>query len=261
MSGSTLVTIGLLGTTEIDTTGTYTLDVTGAGTADIHGAGTAATPVTVTVGSLLGAGILFTTDISDNATEIVNGALGVSAIDTFNIGKDAAGSILGEGTLELGSALGVTLAQAINFFGTDNKLVLDKGLNISLLDNLNNFAPSDTIELKGVTATSATFTQNNLLSIPTAGGNVTLYNGTTAVDTFTLANGTYASNAFQVATDPAGGVDLTVCFLEGTRLLGLHRDIAVEDMEPGDRLITDSGAMRPVRWVGKRSIDTDRHPN
>lgn len=57
-----------------------------------------------------------------------------------------------------------------------------------------------------------------------------------------------------------GGVDLTVCFLEGTRLLGLHGDIAVEDMEPGDRLITDSGAMRPVKWVGRRLIEATRHP-
>ncbi|HQT83659.1 MAG: hypothetical protein B7Z58_10485 [Acidiphilium sp. 37-64-53] len=63
-----------------------------------------------------------------------------------------------------------------------------------------------------------------------------------------------------VSVNEAVGVDLTVCFLEGTRLLGLYGDIAVEDMEPGDRLITDSGAMRPVKWVGRRTIDATRHP-
>lgn len=257
MSG-TLVTIGLLSDTPITATGNYELDVIALGTADIHGAGTAAAPITVTVGSLLGTGIAFTTDISDNATEVVNAALGVGALDTFNIGEDGAGSILGNGTLELGSAIGVTLAQTINFFGTDNKVILDSGLNLNLLDSLHNFTIGDTIEIKAITtATQAVFTQNSGV-----GGTVTLENaGGTPVGSIVLANGSFASNAFHVANDPAGGVDLTVCFLEGTRLLGLHRDIAVEDMEVGDRLITDSGAMRPVRWVGKRSIDTDRHPH
>lgn len=258
MSGTTIVTIGLLGTSNITTSGTYELDVTGIGTANIQGPGTTGTPISVAVVGLLGAGLVFTTDISNGASEILNPVAGLSLIDTFNIGENASGSILGDGTLELGSKLlGVTLAQDINFFGTDNKLILDPGLNIQLLDSLHNFAAGDTIELKGITtATQAVFTQN-----PLGGGTVALENaGGTVVGDIILANGTYGTHEFQVTADLNGGVDLTVCFLEGTRLLGLHGDIAVEDMEPGDRLITNSGAMRPVRWVGKRMIDAERHP-
>ncbi|MDD2877775.1 MAG: Hint domain-containing protein [Acidiphilium sp.] len=69
-----------------------------------------------------------------------------------------------------------------------------------------------------------------------------------------------SAGSIKVTPDTHGGIDQTVCFMKGTRLLGLHGDIAVEDMEPGDRLITNSGAMRPVKWVGRRLIDATRHP-
>ncbi len=59
--------------------------------------------------------------------------------------------------------------------------------------------------------------------------------------------------------EPAAGVDGTLGFLEGTRILGLHGDIPVETMNRGDRLITRSGAMRAVRWVGRRNLDAEDH--
>ncbi|WP_174503197.1 Hint domain-containing protein [Acidiphilium sp. C61] len=59
--------------------------------------------------------------------------------------------------------------------------------------------------------------------------------------------------------EPEAGVDGTLGFLEGTRILGLHGDIPVETMNRGDRLITRSGAMRAVRWVGRRSLDAGDH--
>lgn len=264
MSGTTLITIAALGTGSITTSGTYDVSVdlgVGVGdTLDIQGTPGAA-PILANVSeSIAGISALTTTNIA-NADEVLTGLVGISALSDFNIGANGQGSAVGNGTLELGSSIGLGLLDTINFDGTGNKLVVDPGLNINLLGALNGFGAGDQIELKGVTATSATFTQNTgLLGSPAPGGVVKLFDNGTLAGSIDLSTGTFASNAFQVAADPNGGVDLTVCFLEGTRLLGLHGDIAVEEMEPGDRLITDSGAMRPVKWVGHRTIDATRHP-
>jgi hypothetical protein len=265
MSGTTLITIAALGTGSITTSGTYDVSVDiGIGVADtlnIQGA-VGSQPIIANVSeSIVGVSALTTTNIS-NADEVLTGLAGVSLLSDFNIGANSQGLATGNGTLELGSAIGISALDTINFDGAGNKLVIDPGVSLNLLGALNNFGTGDQIELKGVTATSATFTQNTgLLGIGTApGGVIHLYDNGTATGSVSLSTGTFGANAFNVAPDPSGGIDLTVCFLEGTRLLGLHGDIAVEDMEPGDRLITDSGAMRPVKWVGHRTIDAARHP-
>ncbi len=263
MSATTIVTIGLLGAGQITNSGTYELDVLAAGSVNIEGPGTAGAPITVDLAGLTGLGLAFTTDISNGASEFLNPTVGLSAIETYNLGEDANGSINGHGTLELGSQLlGVTLVQAINLFGSDDKVILDAGLNLSLLDAVNNFAPSDTIEIKGIiSATQAVFTQNTGLLGPAPGGTIALENASgSVVGNITLANGTFASNAFMVAPDSNGGVDLTVCFLEGTQVQLAAGGRAVEDLQEGDLIVTKGGALKPIKWVGRRRIDAQRHP-
>jgi hypothetical protein len=260
MSDAIPITIAALSYGTITTSGTYDVSVGALATVDIEGTSSAPINVTVDQGGLISGAIVSTTNIS-NADEFVNALGNVDVLTTYNVGEDGAGGVTGHGTLAFGSGLAnVTLLSSINLDGTNDKIVLGSGLNIDLLNNLNGFAPSDTINLQNVLATSATFTQNSGLFGPQPGGTVTLLDNGVVTGQFSLSTGTFAPDGFQVVSDPGGGVDLTVCFLEGTRLLGLHGDIAVEDMEPGDCLITDGGSMRPVRWVGKRHIDADRHP-
>jgi hypothetical protein len=58
-----------------------------------------------------------------------------------------------------------------------------------------------------------------------------------------------------------GGVGFTVpCFAEGVRLLTDSGYVAVEQLRVGDRLVTASGALRPVVWIGHRRIDLKAHP-
>nr|WP_246344079.1 Hint domain-containing protein [Acidocella aromatica] len=45
------------------------------------------------------------------------------------------------------------------------------------------------------------------------------------------------------------------CFARGTRLLSPSGYRPVEELRPGDPLITASGERRPVRWVGWRTLD------
>lgn len=258
MSGTTLITIGALGSNTITTSGTYDVSVGALSKLAIEGTSGSPVDVTVSESGLLGLGILTTTDIS-YGSEDLTALVGLSALSGFNLGETGAASVTGHGTLELGSGLaGITALDGITFYGADDKLILDPGLNLNILDSLHSFSAGDTIELKNITTATQAVWQENADGI---GGTITLENASgSKVGDVILADGSFSANQFQVYTDPNGGVDVTVCFLEGTKLLGLHGDIAVEDMEPGDRLITSSGAMRPARWIGKRTIDAERHP-
>jgi hypothetical protein len=51
------------------------------------------------------------------------------------------------------------------------------------------------------------------------------------------------------------------CFGAGTRLLTCRGEVAVESLQPGDRVLIarETGALRPVIWVGHRTVDCRHH--
>lgn len=51
------------------------------------------------------------------------------------------------------------------------------------------------------------------------------------------------------------------CYAEGTRVLTVRGEVAVEDLEVGDEAVTASGGTRPVIWIGSRRVRCDIHPN
>jgi Hint domain len=52
-----------------------------------------------------------------------------------------------------------------------------------------------------------------------------------------------------------------VCFAAGTRIRTPRGDVLVETLETGDLVLTASGDMRPVKWMGHRDVDFRRTPN
>jgi hypothetical protein len=49
------------------------------------------------------------------------------------------------------------------------------------------------------------------------------------------------------------------CFARGTRVLTPLGYVSVENLKPGDPVVTAAGDVRAVRWVGRRSIDIAAH--
>jgi len=72
----------------------------------------------------------------------------------------------------------------------------------------------------------------------------------------------YSAAEFNVTTSGANTVitrNTVTCFAGGTRLDTREGQVAVENLQIGDNVLTASGQLRPVRWIGRRHLDLTRH--
>jgi hypothetical protein len=69
---------------------------------------------------------------------------------------------------------------------------------------------------------------------------------------------TYNNGTFDLTRPGWDGSDmLYVCFAAGTRILTATGEVAVEQLQPGDRVVTLAGRglpVKPVLWVGRRHV-------
>ena len=178
----------------------------------------------------------------------------------------------GYGTLEINSTLAsLGIANAVNFNGTNNTLVLDTTslVNLSLLSSINNFQGNgDQIVFNGISAVNAriigysngvlTFSNNGVTGTAAFGGMA----GTVTAGNFTIGSSalveggnssTYAGNLV---------IGFATCFLRGTMIATPSGEVAVETLRAGD-LVTavENGqkVSRPVSWVGGRAMRAGDH--
>lgn len=180
------------------------------------------------------------------------GTLGVGLATLDNQGVlRAAGGVLDIGAVLQGGASvadGATLDLAgaaslgtIAFGGTAGLLSL--GAATLQHDAVLGLAGSDAIDLRGVAPSS----------VQIGAGTVSI----AGAAAFALS---VAVGQAMVSGDGAGGSLITdgapmPCFVRGTRLLTPNGYRPVETLEPGDALVTASGRVRAVAWVGWRSMD------
>ena len=55
-------------------------------------------------------------------------------------------------------------------------------------------------------------------------------------------------------------VSNAICYCSGTLIRTARGDVAVEDLRVGDLAVTASGAHRPIRWLGHRTVDCTQRP-
>jgi hypothetical protein len=217
-------------TQNFDTPGTAVFDPVTLGllsTLNISGAGVNVTlsDISAVAGS--------TISVSDGASVTLSG-LSAGVLNSFVIGTG--------GTLNAGTVL--TAANPISFTGTGGVLMLPEG--ISLLSPLSGFTAGNEIKTAG-TISSYLYTPD--LLTPTLGGTLIVTNSDgTSVATSLL--GDYSSTGFVIDTDGSLGV---ACYCRGTLIKTEHGEVPVEDLQAGDRLVTLSGRVQPIKWIGRRS--------
>ncbi|WP_158928549.1 Hint domain-containing protein [Acidisphaera sp. S103] len=60
-------------------------------------------------------------------------------------------------------------------------------------------------------------------------------------------------------TDTTTSVNSIACFAAGTRIATPRGTVTVERLREGDVVLTVSGKARPVQWIGRRTLDCNRH--
>jgi hypothetical protein len=120
--------------------------------------------------------------------------------------------------------------------------VAGDGIGLEAIGTISGFAPGDTIEVTGVSASGDSFT-------PETG--LVLSDGTTL-----HIQGPFSSVSDFNITPVAGDTFVTVaCYLAGTNILTPSGETPVEQLAIGDLVITHTGEARPIVWIGRRGYD------
>ncbi|WP_297491994.1 Hint domain-containing protein, partial [Acidocella sp.] len=245
-------------------TGTGTLAVAAGGAASLTGnttlgtitdAGTLALGGTDAVAINIAGAASIASTFSDSQAITGTGALTIgSGITATLAAGSSVASVLDNGTLNLAGAMGGSINMEGNnantvadFLGSDvtgntlNTSFTNLGFGDKIILGGANFALSGSADVLTESYSGGVLTVTDTTSHATVAVNVSL----TAGDAASLIH----------VTDNTGALVITLCFYPGTALATPEGTILVEDIKPGDMLMTANGA-KPVRWIGQSHIHT-----
>ena len=205
-------------------------------------------------GTFIDAGTIAATGTARDAVSLAVSAASLLVVDPGAVfaGAVDGGSTAGSAfvsTLEFAAGTGTMegFGSTVSGFG---RIRLDAGADWLLAgsasglgggETISGFAPGSTIELAGTSETYAAF----------SGGYLTLSGGTT----LDLTGAAHVN----VAT-LAGSTFITACFAGGTEIATERGRVRVEALGTGDRVLTASGRLAAVRWIGHRRTSLARYP-
>lgn len=171
-------------------------------------------------------------------------ATGGTLVLDGNVSMSNGGSI----AVAAGAALDLMAGAAGNvaFSGINSELIInDLGLDSASVSGM---VGHDVIDLLGVAPSLVTF----------SGGVISAEEGGTPIGSFALSIAS-GQPAVEIVSDGHGGALITLgdemaCFAHGTRLLTPNGYKPVQDFAPGDPIITQAGAKKPIRWIGRRVV-------
>ena len=195
--------------------------VVAGGVVDLYLKGAVATNLTIAGGAL---------NISGNAvasnTTLSNGSI------TFQSPKAVlSGSLLMQGNA---NTLTVAALQSPGSAGLGDQAVIS------------GFVTGDVIDITAVTS-GGTISSTSATNGATETVNVT--SGGTTIETFQFTAGSTAL----LRADANGFAELVACYCPGTLILTEAGEVPVERLHVGDQVVTVSGALEPIRWIGRRS--------
>jgi autotransporter passenger strand-loop-strand repeat protein len=122
---------------------------------------------------------------------------------------------------------------------------------------ISGFSAGDVIDETLISSTAAT-----LVTTTSAGQTFETINGAAFPETFVF-NGTAIASNIALVSDGGTGVELVyevACFVTGTLIETGTGPRAVETLVEGDLVLTRTGALQPIVWLGRRHIGSSQHP-
>ena len=248
-SGATAGTIAGIGSTLIDFAQT-TIDANASWT--FIGANTLVSGATLTNAGTL---TLNAATLNGSGAVVNNGAI---LLDPSTLSTSA---LTGTGTVTIGAG-GVLVTtgtvastEIIAFATTTGEIELSVGSGGNFAGQIDGFATGDTLSLTGVTdATHIGVLAGNTLAVTSTSLGVIDLDLNPTQD---LSGATF--NVVETGGNAIVTADNLPCFVAGTRIGTPSGPVAVEMLRAGDSILTASGSIREVRWIGHRRLDLTRH--
>ncbi|AFK64262.1 hypothetical protein TKWG_23325 [Advenella kashmirensis WT001] len=216
--------------------GTKTLNITNVD--DLPGA--------LTLNQTVALGLVTTqnVNIGENVDVVMGGLAGVNIGNTFNYNlSDNSSFTMSPAAINLGALNTVNIDMGDT--GTST-FTFDSGgltLDLSGFPNLTNISAGDQINVVG--ATSGEYVNGDLIFRDANGLTVGRFNADGLDPTQVVFN---------------GGSMTYACFLKGTHIATPEGEKTVESLVAGDKVITASGGVATVKWLGHRTLYKNRIP-
>ena len=137
--------------------------------------------------------------------------------------------------------------QNLQLIGNGNSVVVETPVDFHA--TLGGFTAGNTVYFSGLTIDFAIYVPGSLI----------FYDAGVQVQTLSVADD-LSDASFTFTPNAYAGTNVSIaCFAAGTRIETERGTVAMEDLCEGDLVLTATGALRPIRWIGRRRVDCRRH--